>query len=368
MEIRKEKGVLKFIKTTGDIATVSMIDGTMREFKSDKGKWIDRKSLTRFFSGNRVGEMEHWKSEDKYLPKLIKHILYQHDKAHNIGTFLKEITQYNEVEKLMRMGFNIPINCRIHEKLKCPKDILNIVRGIFIDCDSQIVAINDIKNHKYFRLAPKDSRFIELLTNQLGGGYYWEKPLKKLLDFMSQRKLNLQKSIEYIHYLYTYEGLSPSNINNFYQDYVDMQEKMGKTPEKYPKFLNSKHDIVNKQYELYKKTFNEEMFISRYKTDLEYVDSEFMILQPKSTMDLKEEGIALHHCVESYIDRVIDGDCLIYFMRKKAEESYLTIEIQDNAIAQVRGMYNRLPNDIEKKKLLKWAKAKNIKGGIICLD
>ena len=89
MEIRKEKGVLKFIKTTGDIATVSMIDGTMREFKSDKEKWVNDYSLVKRLE-EIVDRFNLKYGEDNKIDKIVK-MLQDGDYDKNVLELLKKL-------------------------------------------------------------------------------------------------------------------------------------------------------------------------------------------------------------------------------------------------------------------------------------
>ena len=117
---------------------------------------------------------------------------------------------------------------------------------------------------------------------------------------------------------------------------------------------------MNKDY--YNKLIEEEIFSGKYKDFKPYKTDEYIIIAPKETKDLQEEGSRLNHCVASYIKRVIDGQCLIYFLRKqdKQEESLITLEVKDNAIVQVRGSHNRKPSDEERKALEQFAKDRNL--------
>lgn len=49
-----------------------------------------------------------------------------------------------------------------------------------------------------------------------------------------------------------------------------------------------------------------------------------------------------NNCVASYIDKVIDGQCHILFLRKKnkPDESLVTIEVRNNHIVQARRRFN----------------------------
>jgi hypothetical protein len=56
----------------------------------------------------------------------------------------------------------------------------------------------------------------------------------------------------------------------------------------------------------------------------------FKIVLPEKPCDLIKEGVTMHHCVGSYVDKVLQGDCLIVFIRKKENPdlSYITCELK----------------------------------------
>lgn len=76
----------------------------------------------------------------------------------------------------------------------------------------------------------------------------------------------------------------------------------------------------------------------------EYENDRFMVISPESQEDIVNEGLVLHHCVASYVNRHIDGLSAIMFIRKKDEpdKPFYTMEIcpNNNSIIQVRGKCN----------------------------
>lgn len=88
--------------------------------------------------------------------------------------------------------------------------------------------------------------------------------------------------------------------------------------------------------------------------DIEFSDADtpLMIVLPKSLNELVTEGIALHHCVGSYVDSVAAGKEIIAFVRRKdaPETPLLTVDLAQTgekryAIRQVHGNYNSQPKD-----------------------
>ena len=139
-------------------------------------------------------------------------------------------------------------------------------------------------------------------------------------------------------------------------DYLRMCKADDIKPTLYSSYLKQTHDITSRNHKISVEKENEEIFQSRYKDFKEYKGKIYSVVAPKDSNDLKKEGDTLNHCVASYIKRVIDGECLIYFLRKDKEESLITFEVRHNTIVQVRGLHNRKPTENEQKALREFAK------------
>jgi len=131
--------------------------------------------------------------------------------------------------------------------------------------------------------------------------------------------------------------------------------------------LENNHDNVICLYNLLKADFDEKAFkdFSKKWKKYEFSDEEYSIIYPLSPQDIVYEANELHHCVKSYIGKVINEETNILFLRKKSELStpFFTIELENNDnIAQIHGLMNC---NIEKKSkeeafINKWKKEKNL--------
>ena len=192
--------------------------------------------------------------------------------------------------------------------------------------------------------------------------------LNTILDFYTsytnlQEYYTLGKLINYVVNETINQGYT--SIRNFMQelrDYISMCKGLGVKPTLYSSYLKQTHDITSRNYNIKVENEKEEVFSDRYKDFKPYKTEKYIVIAPKETKDLQEEGSRLNHCVASYIKRVIDGQCLIYFLRKqdKEEESLITLEVKDNAIVQVKGSHNRRPSDEERKALEQFAKDRKL--------
>ena len=149
-------------------------------------------------------------------------------------------------------------------------------------------------------------------------------------------------------------------------DYVKMSTDMGYEYEKYPKSLKKEHDIVAMNYrvrkdEIKKQKFKESVATSEYK-NLEYSNDVFCIVSPSDIEDLINEGSELSHCVASYTNDIINGNCKILFIRDRVNlnKPLATVEVRNDNVRQARGFGNRKVTKKEAEFIDEWAKEKEL--------
>ena len=146
-----------------------------------------------------------------------------------------------------------------------------------------------------------------------------------------------------------------TNLRDFVkelEDYLNMAEQLGVKPTINSSYLKQTHDIMARNYKIKIDSIQEEIFASRYDGFKPWVskDGKYTLIAPKNTEDVKLEGSQMNNCVASYIKRIIDDTCKIFFFRatNKSGDSYITVEYRDGAMVQVKRSHNRAPsiNDI----------------------
>lgn len=98
----------------------------------------------------------------------------------------------------------------------------------------------------------------------------------------------------------------------------------------------------------------------------EYNGDDFIVVAPKKPMDLVNEGLALHHCVRTFVKAVHEGKTSIFFIRKASEPdvSYFTAEVKNGEIRQIHGLLNCDVTDPNLKRfIMEWITEKKIKKG-----
>lgn len=167
--------------------------------------------------------------------------------------------------------------------------------------------------------------------------------------------------------IYTYQGISSiSDGLMLLKDYVSMCKEMGVEYEKYPKSLKLAHDLASKNMKIKVSNEKQQQFNSvindeEYK-NLTYKGIYYSVILPTSTNDIIDEGRKLHHCVGSYVNRVIDGKTKILFFRNNSEihKPLITLEVKNNMLMQYRGNQNRQPNQHEMEEIQKYAIKKGL--------
>ena len=195
---------------------------------------------------------------------------------------------------------------------------------------------------------------INMIANVLKYGYTTE----KLINFVVKEFLKGKKAS-----FNTYHGRYKESVSGYLttlKDYLHMCDMMGITPDLYPQDLAKVHDDLVKLYrskenELTNKTFAE---IAKQATEYvvptqEQIDDpdtrvsnlwkDYIVKFPDSQEELIEEGNMQHNCVGSYNRRILNGDCIIFFIRKKSdpEMSFITAECTTNGLGQCMFQNNR---------------------------
>ena len=166
-----------------------------------------------------------------------------------------------------------------------------------------------------------------------------------------------------LNYLSRFKGILSNNLTTW-ADYIHDAEELGFNLSVhnvlYPKNLIEAHaatiNVLNAK-RIEKETKEMAALTKRLKKQYRFEFGDLVIKIPESIQEIITEGKVLHHCVGGYADRHAKGQCIIVFLRKKAELNapYYTIEIggkwgNRQHIVQCHGyaneMYNKKPQEI----------------------
>lgn len=142
--------------------------------------------------------------------------------------------------------------------------------------------------------------------------------------------------------------LMKGNDAGTWLDYLRMAERAGYNMKEkavlFPGKLQKRHRDLIEEIEIKESQAKEQKWQERRPEFLKYKykTKNYTIVVPETLQDITEEGKKLHHCVGTYIDKVIKGETDIVFIRQIGQEEtpFYTMEIQGAEVIQYRGAYN----------------------------
>ena len=124
----------------------------------------------------------------------------------------------------------------------------------------------------------------------------------------------------------------------------------------YPENIKKVHDKLLTEFKLKKNKLLSTKIkkISKKLENTKFTSGPYIIYPVTSYEELVEEGNNQHNCVRTYADRIVNGTCLIYLMRKKdnPNKSLVTVEVRNKKVVQSR-IKNNESTTPEQKKFLK---------------
>lgn len=278
--------------------------------------------------------------------------------------YINKAKEYQGIEKLVKAGYyNLASDCidgENHAPLSLREKKLRKVLGL---------------QGEYYNLIKKKDPYMReyrALYNcqQAGIRVTWEQ-VQEMSKYGRDFAIYMRHTTPHKMLRYIRGNVEPSKkwdteeeVVNYtdYHDYLQMAAVLGYNMDDpyvlYPKDLRQRHDQLveekrEREEELAKKK-DDEKDTDLQKTiqkngwgNYEMETEELFIRLPKRVREIREEGNNQHHCVATYIDRMVSGETCILFIRKKnaPEESYYTVEVREQEVIQVRGKYNKNPGE-----------------------
>ena len=311
-----------------------------------------------FFKGFSISKLKT-EQDEKYL-EFLKLIYNHYDRVTNIGTVLSRIKDHKIYESWVLLGYKCDeYNISIKPK-DCNKIFLQYMKE-----NNENITWSNVNNHIKYKWVVdlikyvKDNKLNKVILNYCIFNY------PQTFNTLVELGYEYKSLYDYLSNIVEFEAMYFRDAITFLKDYATMKNIMlGHMKfNKYPKCLHTNHDIIVKNYNAFKETHDEVVFYRMVDKSLEFESKPYSIITPKQSMDVKNEGICLNHCVSSYVKKIIEGETQVAFLRdsKKLEESLVTLEVRDNSIVQAKGYLNRKVNEQEDLFIQKYAKEKKLK-------
>ena len=286
-------------------------------------------------------------SKDDYPDKLFQY-LYKYDK-------------HNELEILVKMGLKHLLDeTKYIRWSKSGLEMLGVTKEELPYLKSGM-SLEFYRANKDFILDQKLDvleafKFWKIKEASYGTKYFEGLLNKKMLTYLVKNEIDLHN----------------------YNDYIRCAKELGydlnRNSVLYPKDVDKAHDDAVEQFQLLQSKIRKDQFanvFNRFKKHV-YKNDKYLITPVKSEEELIHESKVLDHCVRTYAKDVANGETEILFIREinKPTTPYITVEVKENKLIQVRGYRNNMrdrngycfevPEDV--KQFIKvWCKKNKIK-------
>lgn len=275
--------------------------------------------------------------------------------------FIDKAKEYTGIEKLIKAEFYNLTNSCISYGSRAPIDLYQ----------KRVKKVLGLTGEYYNLIRDKDPTWREYeVTEQcqdVGIRATWEQ-IQKMSQYarnfaIYMRHSTPHKMLKYIEGLKSEGPYAMRNQEvNDYHDYLQLAAGLGYNLDDdwilYPKNLKERHDQLTEEQNERKAELEKESDDKKDRklkrtikrkgwTRYEIEIGQLLIRLPKCAHEIRKEGNAQHHCVATYMDRMVAGETCILFIRKKEEpdKSYYTVEVRDDEVIQVRGKYNVAPSE-----------------------
>ena len=275
--------------------------------------------------------------------------------------FIDKAKEYTGIEKLIKAEFYNLTNSCISYGSRAPIDLYQ----------KRVKKVLGLTGEYYNLIRDKDPTWREYeVTEQcqdVGIRATWEQ-IQKMSQYarnfaIYMRHSTPHKMLKYIEGLKSEGPYAMRNQEvNDYHDYLQLAAGLGYNLDDdwilYPKNLKERHDQLTEEQNERKAELEKESDDKKDRklkrtikrkgwTRYEMETEQLLIRLPKCAHEIRKEGNAQHHCVATYMDRMVAGETCILLIRKKEEQdkSYYTVEVKDNEVIQVRGKYNVAPSE-----------------------
>lgn len=268
--------------------------------------------------------------------------IYPSDNINLIFSKLKYATKYKWIELLYKQNMKALYNDIIHghaDMRTVKPNIIKEYRKLIAERNLDALELYVQRRMEKLGYREYDNRLMSLSSYK---PYY-----TKLLSLSNKIKRHPMKIVDYVNVQKEKDIVVLIDIG-YYDDYIRMLVKTNRLADNdtllFPNDLIKAH---NDEVELYN-TMQLNLKSNAYKKVLKRIDKlafekdGLMIVAPKTIGEIVQEGKNLNNCVATYTDRVLRGETVILFVRKKdaPEESYYCLEYKSKSIIQCRGNRN----------------------------
>lgn len=294
----------------------------------------------------------------KYVP--LKQFLRKNKGSEvTVENMLKICLQHPNIEKLMKLGlnrlsFSLIRREMVADEIKLDRnsasDILQIDKR-YLKVATEIDA--SLQELRVMQAAHRERKCLSKESICSMAKFY---DFSRIDDIQMMLGRNTEKLLHYLEKVHIESGNNPRWIGRDYKDYLSQLDKLGIPLDKHNRFpanFYSVHEslseqIKEKEKEIKKAEIEKQNQILRDRVSkLEKLyhgkSDKFEIVWPKTKEDFQREGQLQHNCVGGYFERVVKGETVVFFLRRKGEldKPFCTVEFENEKLIQCRIIYNK---------------------------
>ncbi len=192
--------------------------------------------------------------------------------------------------------------------------------------------------------------------------------LTKAAGIMKDYHVSWKDVVEYINSVYMHQCIEKDDAMSIWGDYLNMATTVGfdlsSRSKKFPSSLRKEHDIAMFAYKAVKADIDAENFLNQALQNKEryaYEYGDLVAIVPESVEAVIQEATNQHNCLRSYVEAIKNGRTAVAFIRRKdaSSKSYVSVEVKNAEILQVKGFANSSPRCEELTEFLEhWCKDK----------
>lgn len=283
----------------------------------------------------------------------------------NIGTVLNRVPRFANFEQIFYAGIDDVVGSDFNYGINdIPKALIKLCKTHNIKLSNQFLEFYKENPDAYYLaynleyMSLNDNDIYNILSSYTSTyeGWTWHRR-PRFANLVNEYGYNAKSLMMYLDHLKTFEAIEGMDwMMRELEDYAKMMKEISPKFDKYPKHFLTTHKIASRNYNRLKHKFDEEKFAKRINTDMEHTFDKFCFIYPKCIQDIKDESVQMSNCVSSYVQRVIDGQCDILFLRYKdsPDKSLVTIEVRNGKIVQALQRYNHPLTKEQQEIVDKW--------------
>jgi len=250
------------------------------------------------------------------------------------------------LDKIMGVGLRVEVYeierlKQLENEFKLTKDLVKYCE----DNHNSYLSIHVLREFNILKIKPQET---QALTEHIN--------INNIVDLVQQFGVSVEFAVDLFYKAFVRENLITiidkgelvRLVRSYVRQSLDLEKEVVLPKNFIKESINLKIEYQNMKDKIELKKF-QKAYSKNYETQI----GDYVIVQPQSPNDIVNEGRNQSNCVAHYVRDVLNGNCLILFVREKERpnNSFITLEIRNNKVYQAKRRFNN-PIDSSEKRIL----------------